>query len=43
LTKNQKKLLTKVNAFHKWLLNDSKLNVKILDIDDGVAIISKSN
>ena len=43
LTKNQKKLREKVDLFHKWLVNHPKLNVKILDIDDGVAIISKSS
>lgn len=42
LTHNQQKLINKVNDFRKWL-NECKLNVKILDIDDGVAIISKSN
>lgn len=42
LTKKQEKLINKVNDFRKWL-HESKLNVKILDIDDGIAIISKPN
>jgi predicted O-methyltransferase YrrM len=42
LNKNQEKLIQKVKTFREWLQH-SKMNVKILDIDDGIAIISKSN
>jgi predicted O-methyltransferase YrrM len=40
-TKNQIKLLEKVNNFRIWLLKNKDLNVKILKMDDGVAIIKK--
>jgi hypothetical protein len=36
-------LIYKIDEFRQWLIQYSKLNVKILDIDDGVAIISKSS
>ena len=42
LTKNQKKLLIKVNNFRNWLQNNKiNFNFTLYDIDDGVGIISK--
>lgn len=42
LTKNQKKLLVRVNNFRKWLENNQiNFVLSLYDIDDGVGIISK--
>ena len=41
LTKNQKRLLSKVKEFKTWLLSKQGWNIKIIDIDDGVAICKK--
>ncbi len=44
-TKNQEKLLNKLNAFLKWLENDlPKLNYKftLYDFDDGVGVVTKN-
>ena len=41
LTKNQQHLVKKVKEFQKWLENNNEWNIKILDIDDGVAICHK--
>lgn len=39
LTKNQKSLVKKVTEFRNWLLTNKKIKTKILDFDDGIAII----
>ncbi|MDR2654366.1 MAG: hypothetical protein LBB39_03585 [Mycoplasmataceae bacterium] len=41
LTKNQKNLVDRVNAFRKWLEQNKDFDCKIYDIDDGYAIITK--
>ena len=41
LTRNQKRLISKVKAFESWLVSKLDWNVKIIDIDDGVAICKK--
>ncbi len=43
LTKNQNNLVNKVKAFREWLLSNPNIKVEIIDIDDGIAIISKKN
>lgn len=40
-TKNQQKLIDKVDKFSKWLINLKDWNVKIIDIDDGLAICER--
>jgi hypothetical protein len=32
-------LITKVQNFRKWLLDNHSLSVKIIDLDDGIAIL----
>lgn len=41
LTKNQSSLLKKTKEFENYLQNTKEYNVKIIDIDDGIAIIKK--
>lgn len=41
LTKNQEKLIKKVNDFKQWLLNLQDYKAIIKDLDDGIAIITK--
>jgi predicted O-methyltransferase YrrM len=41
LSKNQKKLVEKVNIFREWLVSQTSFSLKIVDIGDGLAIISK--
>ncbi len=41
LSKNQIKLLNKLDYFHKWLLSLPDWNIKIFDIDDGYAICKR--
>lgn len=41
LTRNQKRLLSKVKEFETWLVSRQGWNVKIIKIDDGVAICKK--
>jgi predicted O-methyltransferase YrrM len=42
LTKNQLHLVERVKEFHHWLLSDlDSHKVTILEMDDGVAVISK--
>jgi predicted O-methyltransferase YrrM len=40
-TKNQKALSNKVKQFHEWLIKQTWLNIKIINIDDGIAICYK--
>jgi hypothetical protein len=40
LTKNQKKLLEKVEAFKKWLESQTNINVHFIDMDDGLAVLT---
>ncbi|MDR2461646.1 MAG: class I SAM-dependent methyltransferase [Mycoplasmataceae bacterium] len=40
-TKNQKKILEKVEKFTEWLKNNKFFSTSIIDIDDGIAIINK--
>ncbi|MDR2568555.1 MAG: class I SAM-dependent methyltransferase [Mycoplasmataceae bacterium] len=42
LTKNQKSLIKKVDDFRNWLKTNKELNVEIIDLDDGIAIIKKA-
>ncbi|MDR2847374.1 MAG: methyltransferase domain-containing protein [Mycoplasmataceae bacterium] len=41
LTKNQIKLMEKVKKFEDYLKNQQKYNAEIIDLDDGIAVISK--
>ena len=41
LTRNQKRLLSKVKEFETWLVSRQGWNVKIINIDDGVVICKK--
>lgn len=41
LSKNQKKLVKKINIFREWLVSQTSFSLKIVDIGDGLAIISK--
>ncbi len=36
------KLMEKVNQFHDWLLKQKNFNVEIIDLDDGIALITKN-
>jgi predicted O-methyltransferase YrrM len=40
--KNQKALITKIKSFESWLLNQNLLKVRIIEIDDGVAVCYKT-
>ena len=41
LSKNQRRLLTKVKEFETWLLSKQGWDIKIINIDDGIAICKK--
>jgi predicted O-methyltransferase YrrM len=34
-------LIKKVESFKQWLLSNNKILVKIVNIDDGIAIVEK--
>lgn len=40
LTKNQKNLIIKIKKFREWLISQTKFKTKILDVDDGIAIVT---
>lgn len=39
LTKNQASLVKKIKQFHQWLISHKTFDVKIYDVDDGIAIV----
>jgi predicted O-methyltransferase YrrM len=41
LTKQQTKLLNKIKKFRYFLRSNKKINTKIINIDDGIAIVNK--
>ncbi len=42
LDRQKTRLIQKVHQFHNWLLQQKKFNVQIIDLDDGIALITKN-